>query len=246
MGIIGRLGSLANSDAGQAFGTAHDHFQHRLNTHGHFGRALIESIAETCRNHPNFAGIAVGVLVEQLLVHEKHHHEAEIARNGGVPPPSGGPPALPRAAAPHTPHHMIRLSGLRPGHLALEVFGALVLLKFGVGIARTFSRKHKKPSLAPLARIHLFSATFGTYFTAKALKSHEVSAWRNAAAMLFVTDALKPLLTPDYSRPPPAPRHVSPPVAAPPPAPPTENGHAPVEAMPPTAPPEEGDALTLH
>ena len=209
MSLFDRIGTLASTDAGAALSSTHEHFQRRLNTHGHFGRALIESVAELCRNHPNLVGIAVGVVVEQLLVHEKHHHDleeaeqAEAAREGL---PTGSKVSLPRAAPHHTPHHLLRFSRIHPGRIAMEVFGALVLLKFSTGIAHIFSRKGKRHgTLGQVARIRLFSATFGAYYTAKALKSHEVSAGRNAAAMFFATRALQPLLRPDYRRPPPAP-----------------------------------------
>jgi hypothetical protein len=208
MGIFDSLASFRGTDAGHALGAAHEHFQHRINTHGHFGRALIESIAELCRNHPNLVGIAVGVAVEQLLVHEKHHHDLEMAAEAeaereGLPPGSRVP--LPRAAPHHTPHHHLNFSRIHPSRIAMEVFGALVLLKFSVGIASLFSRRkaHKHASMAQVARIRLFSASFAAYFIAKALKSHEVSALRNGLAMFFATRALKPLLRPDYSRPPP-------------------------------------------
>ena len=201
MGIFDRLSSFGVTDAGQALGSAHDHFQHRLNTHGHFGRAFIESVAELCRNNPNLVGIAVGVFVEQLLVHEKHHHDQAVAEaeKRGLPPPP--PPAHPHQA----PHHHLRFSRIRPGRIAFEVFGALLLLKFSLGIAKLFSRHkhHSRASLAPLTRIRLFSATFAAYFAAKALKSHEVSALRNGLAVFFATRALKPLMRPDFSRPPP-------------------------------------------
>ncbi len=203
MGIFDRLGMMGTTDVGRALASSHEHFQERINTHGHFGRAFVESIAHFCRNHPNLAGIAVGVLVEQLLVHEKHHHEqeeaekAEAVRNGTAPPPKV---ALPRAAPHHTPHHMLRFARIRPGRLAMEVFGALVLLKFSTGVAHLFQRRKHRSSLGTVAKIRLISGTFGTYFTAKALKSHEVSALRNGLAMFFATRALKPLLRPDYSR----------------------------------------------
>lgn len=229
MGILNRLGATVGSDVGKAFETGHQHFQERLNVHGHFGRALIESIAEVCRDHPNLVGIAVGVLVEQFLVHEKHVHESEVALNGGAPHAEA--PSAPRAP-PHAPHHELRLWRLRPGRMALEVFGALVLLKFGAGLSRAFT--HRRASLSSVARIHLFSATIATYLTVKALKSHEVSAWRNAAILLFATDALKPLLTPDYSRPPPAPRPA-------PAAIPSE-----MHERPPTPPPIQDQPLTFH
>jgi hypothetical protein len=239
MGIFDHLGSIAQSDAGKAFDTAHEHFQHRLNVHGHFGRALLESLAETCRNHPNIVGVVVGVLVEQLLVHEKHHHEAvvEAERNGHGPAHAPSP----HPAPPHAPHHELKLWRIRPGRIAFEVFGALVLLKFGVGIARIFSRK--KPALAPVARIHLFSATLAAYYAAKVLKSPEVSAWRNAAVFLFATDALKPMLKPDYSRPPPSP-HRPPQVRSSGAAPESEMGHAPAHA--PTVFAGDGHEFSLH
>ncbi len=201
MAIFDRLATFGGTDVGQALGSAHDHFQTRLNTHGHFGRAFIESLAELSRNHPNLVGIAVGVLVEQLLVHEKHHHEQEMEelRRRGLEP-EGAIAPLPRAAPHHTPHHLLRFSRIHPGRIAMEVFGALVLLKFTTGIARAFSRKHKRSTLGSLARIRLFSATFGTYFVCKALKSHEVSALRNGLAAFFATRALKPLMRPDFRR----------------------------------------------
>ena len=204
MGIFNRLGVLGTTDAGQALSHAHDHFQSRINTHGHFGRALIESIAETCRNHPNIVGVAVGVMVEQFLVHEKHHHDleaaehAEAAREGL---PAGSKVALPRAAPHHTPHHLLRFSRIRPVRIAMEVFGALVLLKFSTGIAHLFSRKKRRGSLGTVARIRLFSATFAAYYIARALKSHEASALRNGLAVFFGTRAVQPLLRPDYRRP---------------------------------------------
>jgi len=215
MGIFDRLGVMGTTDAGQALSSAHEHFQSRINTHGHFGRALIESLAEMCRNHPNIVGVAVGVIVEQFLVHEKHHHDlveaerAEAERNGVAPPDHKL--ALPRAAPHHTPHHLLRFSRIRPGRIAMEVFGALVLLKFSTGIAHIFSRKkNHRSSVGTVARIRLFSATFAAYYISKALKSHDVSALRNGLAVFFATNALKPLMRPDYRRapaPPPTPGH---------------------------------------
>ena len=162
----------------------------------------IESIAHFCREHPNLAGIAVGVIVEQLLVHEKHHHDLEVAEGHreGLPPGTAAP--LPRAAPHHTPHNLLRFSRIHPMRIALEVFGGLVLLKFTTGIARIFSRrKHDThSSITSVARIRLFSATFAAYYIAKILKTHEVSAGRNALAMFFATRALKPMLRPDYRR----------------------------------------------
>ena len=226
MGIFDTLASFSGTNAGEALGSAHEHFQQRINTHGHFGRAMIESIAELCRNHPNLVGIAVGVAVEQLLVHEKHHHELELAEHAAHPDAAASDAArehlfggarvpLRRPAPRHTPHHLLRFSRIHPGRIAMEVFGALVLLKFTTGMAKVFSRRkaHEHASLGSVARIRLFSATFAAYFIAKGLKTHEVSALRNGLAMFFATRALKPLLRPDY-RPAPPPAHPEPPVAA--------------------------------
>ncbi len=145
--------------------------------------------------------------VEQLLVHEKHHHDLEMAEQAEAAReglPAGSRVPLRRAAPHHTPHHHLRFSRLHPARIAMEVFGALVLLKFSTGIARVFSRRkaHARASMAQVARIRLFSAAFAAYFAAKALKSHEVSALRNGLAVFFATRAFKPLLRPDYSRPP--------------------------------------------
>ncbi len=237
MGIFDRLGVMGTTDAGKALSSAHEHFQSRINTHGHFGRALIESLAETCRNHPNIVGVAVGVMVEQFLVHEKHHHDqveaekVEAERNGHAPP---APKPLPRAAPHHTPHHLLRFSRIRPVRIAMEVFGALVLLKFSTGVAHVFSRKkHGRGSLGTVARIRLFSGTFAVYFTARALKSHKVSSLRNGLAVFFGTHALKPLMRPDYSRPPPEP-----------PRPASEDGHG--FALSQEMHPPEQDSRLFH
>src|SRR5476649_1541175 len=77
-GIFERITSLAGTEAAKAINLAHEHFQLRMGEHGHTGRALIETVAEVCRNHPNLVGIAVGLMVEQLLVEEKHRHEAHL------------------------------------------------------------------------------------------------------------------------------------------------------------------------
>jgi hypothetical protein len=234
MGIFDRLGAMGGTDVGGALSGAHEHFQSRINTHGHFGRALIETIAETCRNHPNLVGIFVGVMVEQFLVHEKHHHEHELAehaqaeheaheRHPAIP--------LPRAAPHHTPHHLLRFAHIRPFRMAMEVFGALVLLKFSTGMAHLFQRKKHRGTLGTVSRIRLFSGTFATYYTAKALKSHEVSSLRNGLAMFFATRALKPLLRPDYRRLPSAP-------------PPARPGSTPGFSLEPEMrPPEEGSRM---
>ena len=87
---------------------------------------------------------------------------------------------------------------------------------------------------APAAKIHLFSGALAAYYLAKAIKSPKVSAWRNAAVALFVTDALKPVLKarPAGSASPARPVAAAPPVP-PPPAPEPEPTPAAVEPEPP-------------
>ena len=197
---------MAGTDAAHAMNFAHDTFHDRLGSHGHFGRALVETIAEVCREHPAIVGLVAGIAVEQLLAREKVHHDQQVAAraaSGEAPDGSALPPPmpheqhrplLPRAAPGHTPHHLIRLGALRPGRIAMEVFGALLLFKFTRGVARMFKRGHADPWFAPAGKIHLISGTLAAYYIAKSLKSPKISSWRNAAAALFATDAIKPLL----------------------------------------------------
>jgi hypothetical protein len=257
MGIIERIGSLSGSEAAKAVNMAHAHFQQRVGEHGHVGRAMVESFVELCRNHPNLMGLAAGILVEQLLVHEKHHHEALVAaeaRSKGEPPPTARTPTLRKAAPPSTPHHMLRMAQIRPMRIAMEVFGGLILLKFSAGIARALKRKnHREIWFAPAAKVHLLSGTLGAYHLAKALKSKKISAWTNAWAALFLTDAIKPVLKPDKralkearlraQRPAPLPPAAAAPAVAPPPPAPervhpvADPVHAVADPVPAPAPP---------
>ena len=220
MGIVDRISALSGTEAAKALNFAHETFQTRHAEHGHSARALIETIAEVCRNHPNLVGIGAGLLVEQMLVREKIHHDEHVAaETAGVTVgeehpswtrqgPHGPHLALPHLdvpplQAPHLP--AIRLDQIRPGRIALEVFGALVMLKFGRGLARALRKGHADPWFAPAAQIHLLSGSIAAYYLAKSLKARKVSAWRNAAVALFATDALKPVLKP--RRPGPAPAY---------------------------------------
>jgi len=225
-GIFERISSLAGTELAKAVNLAHETFTGRMRVHGHTGRALAETVAEVCRNHPNLVGIGAGLLVEQLLVEEKRLHDAHLkttpsaapGTDSVVPPVPGeagpAPIAAPASSLPpehpdHPDHHFnfphleaphlhaptIRLSHLRPGRIAAEVFGALVLLKLGTWGAHIFRRKsHTEVWFAPAARIHLLSGTLAAYYFIKAIRSPKVSAWRNAAVALFATDAIKPLL----------------------------------------------------
>ncbi len=222
-GIIERIGSLAGTELAKAVNLAHSHYTGRMAVHGHTGRALIETVAEVCRNHPNLVGIGVGLMVEQLLVEEKKHHDAQlkagIAAPAEVDPVTGEPRPAPTpeqgviagpASVPmdsshpdHPDHHLhfpalhaptVRLSTLKPGKVAWEVFGALMALKIASFTARLFKRDHSDAWFAPAARIHLISGSLATYYFVKSVRSPRLSAWRNAAIALFATDALKPVL----------------------------------------------------
>ena len=223
-GIIERIGSLAGTELAKAVNLAHSHYTARMNVHGHTGRALVETVAEVCRNHPNLVGIGVGLLVEQLLTEEKKHHDAQVRAREEAPPtpvdpvtgePVPAPPADPHAipgpaSTPtdpshpdHPDHHLhlptlhapsVRLSNLKPGKTAWEVFGALMALKIASFTARLFKRDHADVWFAPAARIHLISGSLATYYFVKSARSPKLSAWRNAAIALFATDALKPVL----------------------------------------------------
>lgn len=216
-GILERVGALAGTELSHAVDLAHHTFQDRVGTHRHVGRALVETAAEVCRSHPNLVGIGAGLMVEQLLVHEKHRHDAqiaaEIASNGLAETAPGAlqtapldAPANDLAAAPaqevgvknaYLPHHMIRLSRIKPGRIAMEVFGALLLLKLAAVGAKFFRHKHQGEIwFAPAAKIRLFSGVISAYHLSAAVRSPKISAWRNAAIFFFGTDALKPILKP--------------------------------------------------
>jgi hypothetical protein len=208
-GIFERLSTLAGSDIEKAADLAHRTFQGGLADHGHHGRAFVETLVELCRDHPNLVGIGVGVLVEQLLSEEKRAHDRKVME---APPALAAPPQAEGEAAPaeapappapvsHLPPRLARWvepHKIRPGRLALEVFGALMLLKFSHAMGHIFRGKRAQRDgwLASAAKIHLLSASIATYYFSSALRSPKVSAWRNAAVGLFGTDAIKPLLKP--------------------------------------------------
>ncbi len=207
-GLIDRIGSLAGTELGQAMDLAHRTYMERMGVHNHTGRAILETAAEVARNHPNLVGIGVGLLVEQFLSEQKRRHDVYLAELEGEaeagsqqPPRLAGPPeAGPQAAGDdlHVPlvhHDLIRLHELRPGRIAFEVFGALVLLKLASSGLRWFRHdKQHEVWFGPAARIRLWSGTIAAYYLVKSLKSPKLSAWRNAAVALFATDALKPVL----------------------------------------------------
>ncbi len=208
-GIFERITSLSGTEFAKATNLAHQTYQTRMATHGHTGRALVETVAHVCRNHPGLVGIGVGLLVEHFLAEEKKHYEKTHLADGtpipGADPKATAPlapavdPIHPHAVkGAHLPFKQIHLANLRPGHVAWEVFGGILLLKIAATGVRMFRHKHQEaPWFAHAARVHLFSGAFGAYYVTKAFQAPRPSAWRNAAAALFLTDALKPVFRPD-------------------------------------------------
>jgi hypothetical protein len=232
-GIIDRIQSAIGSDYAKIAEFTHHTFQSRMAEHGHFGRALVETVAEVCRHHPAVVGLAVGLLVDRLLVEEAHHHDAKLAAAHGA---GGGAPGPATAAKPNgkskakAEHKPLRLTQMKPGRIAFEVFGGLLLLKMAASGARIFRHKHQSEVwFAPAAKLRLVSSTLCAWHLTKALRSKNVSALRNGAILFFGTRAIKPVLK-WYRTHPPAP-HVQP-------APPTGGLPAPVPApMPAPAQP---------
>ena len=247
MGIIERIGGLAGSDVAKAVNLAHDTFQERLAVHGHHGRALIETLVIVCRKHPALVGLAAGILVEQLLARAEEHAEVREAVRDvqtGKPPSKEVASALglKRAAPSHIPHHLIRMGQIRPFRLSVEVFGALLLFKFGAAVAKAFRRKNAREIwFAPAAKVGLVSGALAAYFGAKAVRNKNISAWDTAAAAFFTCHAVKPVMRLEKGRraaapppapipPPPAAAHEAPPAAHPEPAPPPAPAPAPAAA----------------
>jgi len=244
-GILERVSSMASTDVGKVVGLAHTTYRERMDVHSHAGRAIIETIVHVAKTHPAFFGIGLALLAEAVMAEEHHRHEHEAERKAAQAAAQGTAPAtqtsapggglhLPHLETPHLelPHleipslhaPQLHLDHIKPGKVALEVFAGLVLLKFAVFGARMFRRKsHTDVWFAPASKVHLISGTLGAYYAAKSLRSPRISAWRNAAAALFITDALKPVLK--------APKRKKGAAAARPPAP------APLAAAAPTTPP---------
>jgi hypothetical protein len=206
-GIFERITSLSGTEFAKATNLAHQTYQTRMATHGHTGRALVETVAHVCRNHPGLVGIGVGLLVEHLLAEDKKHYD-KTHLTDGTPIPGADPKAAAPLAPPidptnphhglHLPFKEIHLANLRPGHVAWEVFGGILLLKVAATGVRMFRHKHQgQPWFSHAAKVHLFSGALGAYYLTKSLKAPRPSAWRNAAAALFLTDALKPVFRPD-------------------------------------------------
>lgn len=193
-GIIDRVQSAIGSDYAKIAELAHHTFQERMGEHGHIGRATVETLAEVCRRHPAVIGLATGLLVDRLLVEEAKHHDAKAAEappEEAVAPDANGKPQKKAKVKPAA----VRLTAMKPGRIASEVFGGLLLLKMAASGAKIFRHKHQSEVwFAPAARIHLISGTLCAYNLSKALRSRNVSAWRNGAILFFGTDAIKPVL----------------------------------------------------
>lgn len=213
-GIIEHIQSAIGGESAKIAEFVHETFHDRLSSHGHFGRAAVETVAETCRRHPAAIGLAAGLLVDRLLVEEERRHEAKAARQAGESPAAAAAPAAaPRESKKKTKHAPLRLTEMKPGRVAFEVFGGLMLLKIAASGARLFRHKHQDEVwFAPAAKIHLLSGTLCAYNLTKALRSRKVSAWRNGAILFFGTDAIKPMLK-WYTAHPPATRKEEAPAA---------------------------------
>lgn len=201
MSIFDHVGKLAGTEWAQATNFAHKHYQDRLVEHRHPVRAFIETVAVVAREHNNLAGLAVGFTVERLLQAEKDRHDALEAAKAATP--GGWTQVAHDGAAPRPATPVVRgpvnldlpLFDQSPIKVAVQVFGALLLLKMAAGGARFF-RKDKSSDVwfAPASRIRLFSGSLAAYFLVKALRATNLSAWRNAAILFFGTDAIKPIL----------------------------------------------------
>ncbi len=238
---------MASSDMGKAISLAHTTYNARMQEHAHSGRAILETIAHVAKEHPAVFGLGILFLLEAIAA-ERHHLQESRGSTGPVTASGGGLhlPNLPHLEAPHltVPDlHIptLRVDHIRPGKVALEVFGALMLLKFATFGARMFRRKSQSDVwFAPASRIHLFSGSLGAYYVAKSIRSPRISAWRNAAAALFVTDALKPVLkAPKRRKGAPAPAARSAPLAAAPQVD-TPVASGPVPTTPAPVPPASG------
>jgi hypothetical protein len=196
-GIFDRITALAGTETAKATNLAHETFQDRLATHHHVGRAMVETVAAICRNHPNLVGLGVGIVVERLLVEEKHRYDAHHP-DGDLGGRVVDIQAKPGAKGPHLPASMVKLSKISPAKVGWDVFAGLIVLKFAATGVRFFQHKHQGESwFVHASRIRLFSGSIAAYQLAKALRSKKVSAWRNGAILFFGTDAMKPLLRPD-------------------------------------------------
>jgi len=181
-GIVERLGSMASTDVGKALSLAHTTYTARMQEHSHSGRAILETIAHVAKEHPAVFGIGALFLLEIIAAEQHHLHETPP---DGVPATPGTAPGtgsgnglqLPHLTAPHLalPNlHVppLRVDHIRPGKVAMEVFGALLLLKFATFGARLFRRKSPTDVwFAPASRIHLFSGAIGAYYVAKSIRS---------------------------------------------------------------------------
>ncbi len=200
-GIFDSIGTLAGTEWAQATNFAHKHYQDRVVEHRNPVRAFIETVAVVAREHNNLAGLAVGFTVERLLQAEKNKHDAFEAAKAAAPdgwtqvPHDGAAP--PGKALRPSMDFDLPLFHQSPIKVALQVFGALLLLKLAAGGARVFRKKNTREVwFEPASRIRLISGSLAAYFLVKAFRATNLSAWRNGAILFFGTDAIKPILRP--------------------------------------------------
>ena len=198
--LFGRIEQAIGDEFSHVAGFANTMFRSRIDEHGHVGMAVIETIAEICREHPNIVGIIAGVAVERMLVAEKHHHEARLAAEAAAA--AGAKPRIDKkTGTPMPPKKATRRARLkkskrlRPLRIAFEVFGAVIALKLTNATTRLFhGRHHGEVWFAPIARIHAISAALAAYALVSAINDPKLSALRNGAILFFGTDAIKPVL----------------------------------------------------
>src|SRR5580658_8124306 len=118
MAITDRLAALAGTETGKVIDLAHSHFQQKVSQHGHQGRALVETIAEVCRRHPNVVGLFVGLTVEQLLLaDQRHHDQMRIEQEtSGVPALAPAPSSSDTATNVPTELATSTETGIEPHH----------------------------------------------------------------------------------------------------------------------------------
>src|ERR1700758_3537912 len=114
-GIIEHIQSAVGGETAKVAEFLHDTFHDRMSSHGHFGRAAVETVAETCRKHPAGIGLAAGVLVDRLLVEEERRREAKAAAEPETAVPADDRPV--KQKAKRTP---LRLTQMKPGRVAFE------------------------------------------------------------------------------------------------------------------------------
>src|SRR5580658_217979 len=126
MAITDRLAALAGTETGKVIDLAHSHFQQKVSQHGHQGRALVETIAEVCRRHPNVVGLFVGLTVEQLLLADQRHYDQKRVEQETSDIPSLAPAPSSPDTATNLPTELApgADAGIEPHHAFPALRGA--------------------------------------------------------------------------------------------------------------------------